>query len=73
MRGSVAEVWPEPSAAAFLETMMEEGVEHHVALVYGAWTNELREFCNVTDVEYLPISAIEGTTVHSGTISSSKS
>jgi L-fucose isomerase-like protein len=64
-RGSVAEVRPEPSAAAFLETMMEEGVEHHVALVYGTWTRELRQFCDVTGVEYLPISAIEGTTVRS--------
>jgi L-fucose isomerase-like protein len=64
-RGSVAEVRPEPSAAAFLETMMEEGVEHHVSLVYGTWTYELRQFCNVTGVEYLPISTIEGTTVRS--------
>jgi len=64
-RGSVAEVRPEPSAAAFLETMMEEGVEHHVALVYGTWTRELRQFCDVTGVEYQPISATEGTTVRS--------
>jgi L-fucose isomerase-like protein len=60
-RGSVAEVRPEPSAAAFLETMMEEGVEHHVALVYGTWTRELRQFCKLTGVEYLPISGAEGT------------
>jgi L-fucose isomerase-like protein len=56
-RGSVAEVRPEPSAAAFLERMMEEGVEHHIALVYGTWTHELRQFCNFTGVEYLPVSA----------------
>jgi L-fucose isomerase-like protein len=55
-RGSVAEVRPEPSAAAFLETMMEEGVEHHIALVYGTWTRELRHFCDFTGVEYLSIS-----------------
>jgi L-fucose isomerase-like protein len=55
-RGSVAEVRPEPSAAAFLEKMMEEGVEHHVALVYGTWTRELRQFCNFTGVEYLSIT-----------------
>lgn len=64
-RGSVAEVRPEPSAAAFLERMMEEGVEHHVALVYGTWTHELRQFCNFTGVEYLPVSAIEGTAFRS--------
>lgn len=56
-RGSVAEVRPEPSAAAFLDKMMEEGVEHHVALVYGTWTSELRHFCEFTGVEYLPLSA----------------
>jgi L-fucose isomerase-like protein len=55
-RGSVAEVRPEPSAAAFLEKMMEEGVEHHVALVYGTWTRELRQFCDFTGVEYLSIT-----------------
>jgi len=65
-RGSVAEVRPEPSAAAFLETMLEEGVEHHVALVYGTWTRELRQFCNFTGVEYLPISAKDGTAASIG-------
>jgi hypothetical protein len=45
--------------------MMEEGVEHHVALVYGTWTNELRQFCNFTGVEYLPVSATGRTAVRS--------
>jgi hypothetical protein len=40
-------------------------VEHHVALVYGTWTYELRQFCNFTGVEYLPVSAIEGSAVRS--------
>jgi hypothetical protein len=31
-------------------------VEHHVALVYGTWTRELRQFCNFTGVEYLSIT-----------------
>jgi L-fucose isomerase-like protein len=53
VRGSVAVVRPEPSGAAFLAMMMEEGVEHHVALVYGAWTRELRHFCDFTGVQYL--------------------
>ncbi len=52
VRGSVAAVVPEPTAAAFLETMMREAVEHHVALVYGDWTSELAHFCEFTGVEY---------------------
>jgi len=52
VRGSVATVRPEPTAAAFLDTMMREAVEHHVALVYGDWTAELAHFCEFTGVEY---------------------
>jgi L-fucose isomerase-like protein len=52
VRGSVATVRPEPTAAAFLATMMREAVEHHVALVYGDWTGELAHFCEFTGVEY---------------------
>jgi L-fucose isomerase-like protein len=52
VRGSVATVRPEPSAEAFLDTMMRDAVEHHVALVYGDWTRELRHFCEFTGVEY---------------------
>ncbi|MGA1995654.1 MAG: hypothetical protein ABSH45_07725 [Bryobacteraceae bacterium] len=52
VRGSVATVRPEPSAAAFLDKMMREAVEHHVALVYGDWTGELAHFCEFTGVEY---------------------
>jgi len=50
--GSVATVRPEPTAAAFLDTMMRKSVEHHVALVYGDWTAELAHFCEFTGVEY---------------------
>jgi len=52
VRGSVATVRPEPTAAAFLDTMMRKSVEHHVALVYGDWTAELAHFCEFTGVEY---------------------
>ena len=52
VRGSVATVIPEPSAAIFMDTMMREAVEHHVALVYGDWTGELAHFCEFTGVEY---------------------
>jgi L-fucose isomerase-like protein len=52
VRGSVATVRPEPTAAAFLDTVMREAVEHHLALVYGDWTRELAHFCEFTGVEY---------------------
>lgn len=52
VRGSVATVRPEPTAAAFMDKMMREAVEHHVALVYGDWTRELAHFCEFTGVEY---------------------
>jgi len=53
VRGSVATVKPEPDAGAFLDKMMYEAVEHHVALVYGDWTAELKHFCQFTGVEYV--------------------
>jgi L-arabinose isomerase len=56
VRGSVATVRPEPSAAAFLSAMMREAVEHHVALVYGDWEKDLELFCEFTGVEYLPLA-----------------
>ncbi len=52
VRGSVATVRPEPTAEAFLDKMMREAVEHHVALVYGDWMAELAHFCEFTGVEY---------------------
>jgi len=55
VRGSVATVRPEPSAAAFMDKMLSEAVEHHIALVYGTWTRELRHFCDFTGVEYMPL------------------
>jgi hypothetical protein len=36
--------------------MLREGVEHHIALVYGPWEAELRFFCEFTGIEYLPCS-----------------
>lgn len=53
VRGSVATVRPEPSAAVFLDKMLREGVEHHVALVYGDWTRELSRLCEFTGLEPL--------------------
>ena len=45
VRGSVATVWPNPSAADFLDRILREGVEHHIALVYGSWVEELKLLC----------------------------
>ncbi|HTS25113.1 MAG TPA: hypothetical protein VMH81_04525 [Bryobacteraceae bacterium] len=53
VRGSVATVVPEPSAKAFLDSMMRLAVEHHIALVYGDWRRELALFCEFTGLEYL--------------------
>lgn len=53
VRGSVATVRPEPSAADFIEAMIREAVEHHLALVYGDWTSELSLFCDFTGVDCL--------------------
>ena len=55
VRGSVATVRPEPSAAVFLNRMMEEPVEHHIALVYGDWTAELAAFCGHAGLEFRPL------------------
>lgn len=54
-RGSIALVRPHPSAEAFMETMLREAVEHHIALVYGSWEAELRLFCEFTGIEHLPV------------------
>jgi L-fucose isomerase-like protein len=54
-RGSMALVRPHPSAEAFMETMLREAVEHHIALVYGSWEAELRLFCEFTGIEHLPV------------------
>jgi L-fucose isomerase-like protein len=37
--------------------MMREGVEHHLALVYGDWKRDLELFCEFTGVEYVPLDA----------------
>jgi len=45
VRGSVATVRPDPSAAEFLDFTIREGVEHHIALVYGSWIDDLKLLC----------------------------
>jgi L-fucose isomerase-like protein len=58
VRGSVATVRPEPSADAFIDKMMREAVEHHIALVYADWTRDLNLFCAFTGLEYLPVASM---------------
>jgi len=53
IRGSVATVKVEPSPAAFVDKMLREGVEHHLVMVYGDWTKELAQFCELSGVELL--------------------
>ena len=55
VRGSVAAVVPEPSAAAFIDKMMRVPVEHHIALVYGDWRAQLAQLCDFTGLEHLPL------------------
>lgn len=55
VRGSVAAVRPEPSAAAFLDMMMRTPVEHHIALAYGDWRGKLSQFCDFAGLDYLPL------------------
>jgi len=42
VRGSVATVRPDSSAAGLLDSIVCEGVEHHIALVYGSWIDHLK-------------------------------
>ena len=56
VRGSVATVRPEPSAAAFIDKMIREPVEHHIALVYGDWIRDLAQFCELAGLQYVPLA-----------------
>jgi hypothetical protein len=56
----VATVRPEPSAAAFIDMLVREPVEHHIALVYGDWTGELAAFCDFTGLEFRPLAGFAG-------------
>jgi len=56
IRGSVATVRPEPSAAAFLDRVMRLAVEHHIALVPGSWMGDLEMLSEFTGLRYAPVS-----------------
>lgn len=52
VRGSVATFRPSGGAGRFLDRMLREPVEHHLAMVYGDYTSELSLFCDFTGLEY---------------------
>jgi hypothetical protein len=45
-------------ARAFIDNVVRQGVEHHVALVYGDWTAGLAQFCDFTGLDYLPLASV---------------
>lgn len=57
VRGSVATVKTEPSPDQFLNTMLEHGVEHHLVIAYGDWTQDLMQFVRFADVEIIQSSS----------------
>ena len=57
-RGSVATIKTEPSPEQFLNTMLEHGVEHHLVIAYGDWTQDLKQFARFADVEIIQSCSI---------------
>jgi L-fucose isomerase-like protein len=51
MRGTTATVRVEPSPAQFLQSMLQNAVEHHLVLTYGDWTENLEEFAHLAGIE----------------------
>jgi L-fucose isomerase-like protein len=43
------------SAQTFLDTLMFEGLEHHISLVYGNFLSSLKEFANLAQIPVLSI------------------
>ncbi len=52
-RGSVATIRVEPSMDAFLDAMLQHGVEHHLVLVYGDWIEDLRQIARLAGLATL--------------------
>ncbi len=50
-RGITATVRVEPSPAQFLQSMMQNAVEHHLVVTYGDWTENLEEFTYLAGIE----------------------
>ncbi len=52
-RGSVATVRVEPSPREFLDAMLWHAVEHHLVLVYGDWSADVRQFAQFAGMEVI--------------------
>jgi len=52
-RGTVATVQVKPSPAKFLQSMLDHGVEHHLALAYGDWIEDLAQFALFAGIGWL--------------------
>jgi len=52
-RGTVATIVVEPSPSRFLQSMLQNAVEHHLVITYGDWTKELAEFARFAGIEYI--------------------
>ncbi len=51
VRGTVATIRLEPSPAQFLQSMLHHGVEHHLVIVYGDWTEDLAQFAQLAGID----------------------
>ena len=50
-RGTVATIRVEPSPAEFLQTMLQNAVEHHLVIAYGDLSEDLAEFAHFAGIE----------------------
>jgi L-fucose isomerase-like protein len=51
MRGTTATVRVEPSPGQFLQSMLQNAVEHNLVITYGDWTDNLEEFARLARIE----------------------
>jgi L-fucose isomerase-like protein len=51
IRGTVATIQVEPSPAQFLECMLQNAVEHHLVIVYGDCSEDLKQFAKFSEIE----------------------
>jgi len=43
-------------ASAFIDTLLELGLEHHISLTYGNFKEELVAFANMLDIPYIELT-----------------
>jgi L-fucose isomerase-like protein len=52
-RGTVATVRVEPCPGKFLDTMLQNAVEHHLVVAYGDWMEDLTQFAQFAGIEII--------------------